>query len=129
MFLGIHILSLQASLHPKADFGKPLMSMLFLFFALLGNVLGKTRKNFYMGYRCPWTLASDTVWMATHRLGGRLMFAGGLFGAVGIWLGLPMPFLFVLFLVMIFVPYIYALVLYKRLEREGQAPDAASPPA
>jgi uncharacterized membrane protein len=124
MIACIHVVSLQAALHPRANFGKPMVTVMFVFFALIGNVLGKTRRNFYMGYRCPWTLASDTVWVATHRLGGKLMFATGITGAIAICLGVPLPVCFVLFLIAVAIPYPYALMLYKKLESEGKAPDA-----
>ena len=41
-----------------------------LLFMVIGNFLGKVRKNFFLGIRTPWTLASDEVWAKTHRLGG-----------------------------------------------------------
>ena len=47
-----------------------------LVFAALGDQLGKTRPMYMVGIRTPWTLADPEVWMATHRLGGKLMGAG-----------------------------------------------------
>lgn len=44
---------------------------------VIGNYLAKVRKNFFVGIRTPWTLASDEVWARTHRLGGRLFFLAG----------------------------------------------------
>ena len=52
--------------------------VLGLLFIILGNYMGKLRKNFFIGIRTPWTLASDEVWVRTHRLGGWLFVAGGL---------------------------------------------------
>ena len=31
------------------------------------TVLGKVKRNFWLGVRTPWTLASDRVWYSTHR--------------------------------------------------------------
>ena len=45
--------------------------------AVLGNVLSKTRPNWLIGIRTPWTLSSDKSWDVTHRWGGRLMTLGG----------------------------------------------------
>jgi uncharacterized membrane protein len=45
---------------------------------VIGNYLGKFRKNFFAGIRTPWTFASDEVWTRTHRLGGWFFVAGGL---------------------------------------------------
>ncbi|WP_273143710.1 SdpI family protein [Oceanicaulis alexandrii] len=45
--------------------------------AVLSNVLSKTRPNWLVGIRTPWTLSSDKSWDVTHRWGGRLMTLGG----------------------------------------------------
>ena len=49
-----------------------------LLLLVLGNYFGKIRKNFFIGIRTPWTLASDEVWRRTHHLGGWLFVIGGL---------------------------------------------------
>lgn len=49
-----------------------------LFLLITGNVFGKTERNFFVGLRIPWTLASHANWKATHRFMGQLMVASGL---------------------------------------------------
>jgi uncharacterized membrane protein len=44
---------------------------------LIGNQLGKSRSMYLLGIRTPWTLASEDVWIKTHRLCGKLMVGGG----------------------------------------------------
>lgn len=39
--------------------------------AVLGNLLGKVRPNWFIGVRTPWTLSSDRSWDVTHRWAGR----------------------------------------------------------
>jgi uncharacterized membrane protein len=46
--------------------------------AVMGNSMTKLRPNWFGGFRTPWSLKSRTVWMKTHRLGGRLMVGCGL---------------------------------------------------
>ncbi|MGB3547256.1 MAG: SdpI family protein [Saprospiraceae bacterium] len=59
--------------------GNVLLPFIFgLLFALLGNYLHSLPPNYFIGIRTPWTLQNDTVWTRTHRLGGKLFFAGGL---------------------------------------------------
>jgi len=53
----------------------------------IGFVLERTRPNWFIGVRTPWTLSSPSVWARTHRLGGRLF---KLSGAV-VWIGLFLP--------------------------------------
>ena len=57
------------------DIGRGFFAGIFLFFAMMGNVMGKVRKNFYIGIRVPWTLASERVWNDTHRLAAWVMTA------------------------------------------------------
>ena len=49
----------------------------FLFF-IIGNFLPKTRFNYFMGVRTPWTLSDERVWDKTHRLAGPLFMLAGL---------------------------------------------------
>ena len=62
-----------------------------LLMLVIGNVMGKSRPNWFAGVRTPWTLSSDITWEKTNRLGGRLFVVVGLVGAVAAWL-LPAAF-------------------------------------
>ena len=65
---------------PSFDLGRAFIAGMFLFFGLMGNVMGKVRKNFYIGIRVPWTLASDRVWNDTHRVAAWVWVAAGVVG-------------------------------------------------
>lgn len=41
-----------------------------LLMIVLGNYMGKLKKNWFVGIKTPWTLSSDNVWNRTHRAGG-----------------------------------------------------------
>lgn len=105
--------------HPKVDVSRPLVGGIFLFLAVMGNQLGKVRRNFWMGVRTPWTLASETVWTQTHRLAAWLLVGAGVVGFVVVEMG-QMVLAFAILMVSVLVPVVYSLVLYKRLEREGK---------
>ncbi len=46
-------------------------------FIIMGNYMGKTRSNYFIGIPTPWSLSNEDNWRRTHRLGGKLhMFAG-----------------------------------------------------
>jgi uncharacterized membrane protein len=100
--------------------GRMFLIGIFPFFALLGNVLGKVRRNFWMGVRTPWTLASDAVWTATHRLAAYLFVVAGVVGFVAALAGAPLWFSFGLIGAAGLIPVVYSAVLYKRLERQGK---------
>ena len=93
-----------------------------LFIVLLGNVMGKLRRNFYLGVRTPWTLASERVWNATHRFAARMTVAGGL-----VALALSLTGLYLWAVLFIALPalasVVYSLVYYKQLERHGELGD------
>jgi uncharacterized membrane protein len=105
---------------PKTfDIGRALIAGIFLFFALMGNVMGKVRKNFYIGIRVPWTLASDRVWNDTHRLAAWLMVAVGALGFLLIVAGVHPLVALGLLIGSMLVPVFYSFVHYKTLERRG----------
>ncbi|HZY87908.1 MAG TPA: SdpI family protein [Gemmataceae bacterium] len=118
---------LAATFGARVDIGTLMMGGMFLFFALMGNVLGKVRRNFFVGVRTPWTLASEAVWVRTHRLTAWVWVAGGVVGLLAILAGVPPLLTLALLPVLVLYPVVYSLVLYKRLQREGKldAPVAA----
>lgn len=111
----IHVVMLLAALHPDFPFIRALLAGIFLLFALMGNVMGRVRQNHWVGVRTPWTLASNTVWIATHRLAGRLFVGIGLLGAIGALLGVSPVLCFVALIVAVFAPVIYSYIKYKQL--------------
>ena len=92
---------------------------IFLFIALLGNVMGKVRKNFYIGFRVPWTLASDRVWNDTHRLAAWVMVAAGAIGFVLVIAGVSPIVAIGLLIGSMLIPVVYSFIHYKSLERRG----------
>lgn len=112
----IHVVMQQAALDAGWDSGRAIVAGIFLFFGLLGNLMGKTRRNFFVGIRTPWTLASDSVWVATHRMAGQLMVGGGIVGAIAVLAGAPQVACFALLMFVVLAPVPYSLVLYKREE-------------
>lgn len=101
------------------DIGRALLGGIFVFFALMGNVMGKVRKNFYIGIRVPWTLASDRVWNDTHRLAAWTMVGGGVIGLIIVLTGLPLALAFGTLMVSVLIPAAYSFFHYKALERRG----------
>ena len=102
-----------------------LLGGMSLFFALLGNRLGKVQRNFFMGVRTPWTLASEAVWIQTHRLTAWLWTPGGLVLAVIAFAGLSLWLWIAGMLLIALTPVVYSLWLYKRLEKQGKIPDSS----
>jgi uncharacterized membrane protein len=125
----LHFAALLGGLQKWVNPNSLVFAGLFLLFALLGNVLGKVQRNFYVGVRTPWTLASEAVWVRTHRLAAWLFTAAGVVGFVLLVAGVPFYFSLAGVLVAALVPVIYSLLLYKYLERQGrlEPPPEANP--
>ena len=89
-----------------------------LFFMALGNQLSKSRPMYMVGIRTPWTLADPDIWVATHRLGGKLMMIAGLIwlvAALAGWVGnFAMLPLVAVMIASALVPVIYSYLLWRR---------------
>lgn len=96
-----------------------LMTGMALFFALTGNVMGKVRRNFWLGIRTPWTLANERVWYATHRLAARSMVIGAALSLLLLLARMPAPACVAVLIGSVLLPAAWSLVYYKRLERSG----------
>lgn len=106
----IQFIMLWGSLHPQIAMNRLLVGGLCLFFLLIGAVLGKVRRNFWIGVRTPWTLADEEVWDRTHRLSAWMFVAAGIFGVVAAMVGLPLAICFVAIIAAALVPAVYSLV-------------------
>lgn len=81
--LGVHFMTLAVTLGADIPVVRVIPFGVGALFAIIGNVMPRTRSNWSFGIRTPWTLASDRVWERTHRVGGWMMFAGGLIVMAG----------------------------------------------
>jgi uncharacterized membrane protein len=82
LFLAIQLIVIAVALHFLVNVPFIISLLVSLLFIYIGNFMGKLRRNRWAGIRTPWTLASDSVWERTHRLGGWLFVAAGLVGIV-----------------------------------------------
>jgi uncharacterized membrane protein len=110
---------LWAAWKPGFPMDRAVLGGLGLLFVLLGNVIGKVRRNFWLGVRTPWTLANERVWYATHRLAAKTMVAGGLLTLAAALGGLPGMVAVAALVGSALVPVGFSLVYYKKLERAG----------
>ncbi len=98
-----------------------MIGLLFIFF---GNMMPKMKSNYFMGIKTPWTLSDTTVWNKTHRLAGKLWFAGGLAIAAGAFFIKEDSLLFGLMMAIIFVvsviPVVCSYLWYRQLHPKGE---------
>ena len=120
MIAYIYIFIVIAGLGAPIDVSRAIEGSICLLIALLGNVMGKVRRNFFVGIRTPWTIADERVWNATHRFAAKTLFAGGLLGLLAVFLRAPFWLPMAAILVAALVPAFYSLVFYKQLEHRGE---------
>lgn len=83
---------------------------------VLGNFFGKLPKNFFIGIRTPWTLASDEVWGRTHRLAGIAFVVAGALVLLSVPFRAPHWLLPAAIAGAAIAPVVYSFLLYRRLE-------------
>ena len=86
-------------------------------FILLGNYFKTIKANYFIGIRTPWTLENESVWKETHKLGGKIWFAGGLLVILSSLI-FDERTNFIIFMtiiaVMVLVPVVYSYLLFKK---------------
>lgn len=87
-----------------------------LMFVVMGNYMGKIRRNYMFGVRTPWTLASDLAWNKTHRITGKLFVLSGLLTIGATFLGPTIAFFTMMASILSTVIFamIYSYLVWKR---------------
>jgi uncharacterized membrane protein len=123
--VAIELVVVSVALHWGLRVEHIMTAVIGLVFVLIGNQLGKSRSMYLVGIRTPWTLASEEVWIKTHRLGGKLMVLGGLLIVLASFLPLPSGLLAGLvgavLAVMVGVPIVYSYLVWRREKGRGGA--------
>lgn len=102
--------------HPL-DISSFMMILMGILFMLIGNYMPKTRQNYTIGIKVPWTLDNEENWNRTHRLAGYMWVAGGIILVILALTGLANPVLMIgVILVFTLVPTVYSWWLHARRE-------------
>ncbi len=89
-----------------------------LVLVVIGNYLPKSRQNYTIGIKLPWTLSDADNWNKTHRLAGVLFIAGGMLLIACnllltnsiVWL----PVTLIIAAALVLIPILYSYAQYKR---------------
>ena len=92
-------------------------------FIVMGNYMPKAKRNRTFGLKIKWTLANDDNWVATHRLGGKLMVIAGVVCLAICFLPEVAFFITLTALIaaIVIVPIIYSYCFYKNQLKTGAA--------
>jgi len=90
-----------------------------ILFIVIGNYMGQIRPNYTFGIKLPWTLADETVWKKTHRIGGYAFILSGLIFIIAGIINKSYSFYLAMSSLFIFITYIfiYSYLEYKKIHR------------
>jgi uncharacterized membrane protein len=117
--LYIHAMSLIWNLGVKYDMSQMVVGAIGLLLIFMARLLRKTKRNWFVGIRTPWTLSSDTVWDKTHALGYQLFRIAGIISLLGVFA--PQYMMLVMFVSIfgaVIVTVVYSYVVYRK-EKEA----------
>ncbi|KJS23295.1 MAG: integral membrane protein [Clostridiaceae bacterium BRH_c20a] len=117
-FVFVFAITVFASLGYSVDIGLWVSLGVSLLFIVMGNIMGRVRHNYFVGFRYPWTLANEEVWRKTHQIGSKAMVLGGIIALIGVLLT-ENNARFIVLMSGIFIPTIfttiYSYLVYKKI--------------
>lgn len=116
VFFAVQIMTIAAAF--RMDFNVNLIFCLGIgsLFIFIGNLLPKTKHNYFIGIRTPWTLADEQNWFRTHRLAGKIWVLGGLIVALTALApeSFQVPVFLTILAVMVITPFVYSYTEFRR---------------
>ncbi len=110
--------SLFVILNPETqliEIGDVVNGMIGIMFIFIGNYMPRAKQNYSFGIKTPWTLASETVWIKTHRISGYTFILSGVLFLANIFL--PNEYrgtMFIVAMVIIMLPSVMSYFYYKQ---------------
>ena len=117
----LHILTLLYNLGVDFKMNSLLAPGFGGLFFWIGELIGKARRNFFIGVRTPWTLSSDSVWQKTHE---RAAVGYKAAGALTL-LAIPFPGLAMIFMIGPIMAVSLYVVVYSYVVFEREKADKA----
>ncbi|WP_053969726.1 SdpI family protein [Mangrovimonas sp. ST2L15] len=97
-----------------------ILLLIGVLYVILGNYFKTIKANYFIGIKTPWTLENETVWKDTHKLGGKLWFAGGLVIILGCLIfNQKTNFIFFMIITAIItiIPIVYSYQRFKQISK------------
>ncbi|MDI3534505.1 MAG: hypothetical protein PWQ82_870 [Thermosediminibacterales bacterium] len=110
----IHWATILFSLGYNLDISTVVRWGVGLLFIVIGNYMGQIRHNYFFGIKLPWTLANETVWRKTHRVGGFGFIVVGL-----IFILTSSIISFISLIVLVIGLGVYSYIEFKKLESKS----------
>jgi uncharacterized membrane protein len=115
MLFYLYVLTIVWNLGFMFDLIQFLSPAFGLIFYYAGIMTENAKRNWFVGFRTPWTMSSEKVWNKTNRLGGKLFKIGGFVALFGIVFSMYALILSLALLVLFsFYTFIYSYFEYKK---------------
>jgi len=83
----IYLLTIYWNLGARFDFIVAIVPAFSVLFYYMGILVEHAKRNWFIGIRTPWTLSSEKVWDATHKIGGKLFKIAAVVALLGLFFG------------------------------------------
>ncbi len=115
----LYIFGLQIAwnLGTRFNFSTAIIPAMVVLWYFVGIVIEKSKRNWFVGIRTPWTLSSDVVWEKTHKLGGKLFKLAALISLLGLLFpsGIAMLLIIAPVVIIAIITIVYSYVEYRKL--------------
>jgi uncharacterized membrane protein len=117
-FTYVYILTLVWNKGGRFDMAQLMTPAMGVIFYIAGVMVGRAKRNYFIGIRTPWTLNNEEVWNRTHRLGGVLFKISGVIATIGVFFPkYAIIFILVPVLGTAIFSIIYSYVIYQKVVR------------
>ena len=116
-FIVVHWITIFSALGHQVSVGRIIPIGVGILFIVIGNYMGQIRPNYTFGIKIPWTLADETVWKKTHRVGSFAFILSGLIFIIAGIINKPFSFILAIFSIFVALIYtgIYSYLEYKKI--------------
>ena len=116
-FSALYLFTIWTAMGENLNINYFIIPAFALLFIVIGLFLPKVEKNYFVGIKTPWTLASEEVWKRTHNLGGRLFILVGIITLLGFFFFEQAIFIFLISIIAaVIILFVYSYLIYKRVE-------------
>jgi len=115
----LHFLTLAWNLGYKFSMNLMIPPAIGILFYYCGILIEKSKRNWFIGIRTPWTLSSDIIWNKTHKLGSKLFKLAGIITFLSIII--PKYSFWIMIITILaasFWPVIYSYVIYQKSKKK-----------
>lgn len=123
VFMFLFMVVTMVSFGMKLDVMYAVIMPITVLMAILGNVMGNLRQNYFIGIRLPWTLNNEQVWNITHRMASHLWVWSSIIMFVLI---VHLPSLIIKYVFWIYIaeivliPSVYSYIVHQRIVKNEE---------